>query len=140
MILLDTSGVLAAARSNDVNHRVAREALLSASAPLLLSPFVLTELDYMIRRDIGQSAALRLLDDVASGAYTLVPFSTEDVQTASSVMRRYEELQIGLADASLVVLSGRYHVHDIFTFDRRHFRALRTLDGQPFRLTPEDNP
>ncbi len=138
MILLDTSGVLAAVRARDINHLRARTALLAAQPPLVLSPFVLAELDYMISRDLGRQAELRFLADVASGAYTLAPFSNRDVGTARMVVERCADLDVGLADASIVVLSSLYSTGDVLTFDRRHFRALRRLDGAPFRLLPED--
>jgi hypothetical protein len=51
---------------------------------------------------------------------------------------RYARLDAALADASLVVLADRHGTRDILTLDRRHFRALTGLDGQPFRLLPAD--
>ena len=45
---------------------------------------------------------------------------------------------IGLADASIVVLANRYDTDRVLTLDERHFRALRTLDGKPFTLLPAD--
>lgn len=59
-------------------------------------------------------------------------------QAAERVIGRYRELEIGLADASLVVLAHRYGIRDILTLDERHFRALRGPAGRPFRLHPVD--
>ena len=53
-------------------------------------------------------------------------------------MRRYADLAIGLADASIVVLAGRYGLRDVLTLDERHFRTLRLPDGRRFRLLPAD--
>ena len=137
MILLDTSGILAASTPDDVNYQSARTALSAARPPLLLSPFVLAELDYMLTRDLGQNAEALFLADVARGAYVLAPFSAQDVEVASTIIQRYADLNIGLADASIVVLAARTGSRDLLTFDRRHFQALRMLDGQPFHLLPE---
>ena len=46
MILLDTSGLLSAIDSSQTQHEAAARALRAAGPPLLLSPFVLAELDY----------------------------------------------------------------------------------------------
>ena len=70
--------------------------------------------------------------------YRLEPFTQADVATARDVITRYADLEIGLADASIVVLAGRYDVRDVLTLDERHFRALRTLDRRRFRLLPAD--
>ena len=52
---------------------------------------------------------------------------------------QWSELDLGLTDASLVVLAERYETLDIATVDHRHFRAVRSLDGgRPFRLLPTD--
>ena len=45
MILVDTSGLLAALDGAQRLHREAAASLAAASPPLLLSPFVLAELD-----------------------------------------------------------------------------------------------
>ena len=46
---------------------------------------------------------------------------------------------VGLADASNVVLAEQYATRDILlTLDERHFRVLRGPGGLPFRLLPAD--
>ena len=120
-----------------MNHRFAAAALEAAVPPLILSPFVLAELDYMVTRDLGASAQRVLQQDVADGAYTLAPFGPADVMTAIGILDRYADQAIGLTDASLVVLADRYGTVDILTFDRRHFGALRTRSGA-FRLVADE--
>jgi predicted nucleic acid-binding protein len=53
-------------------------------------------------------------------------------------MDRYADLQIGLADASVVVLANRHRTLDLLCTDERHFRALRGSGGKRFRLLPFD--
>ena len=136
MILLDTSGLLAAIDSSQNQHAEAAAALREAGGPLLLSPFVLAELDYLLAVRVSAKAQRALLDEVARGAYQLEPFTAGDVVSATMVIRRYSELAIGLADASIVVLAERHGVFDVLTLDRRHFHALRGSEGQRFRLHP----
>ena len=138
MILLDTSGLLAALDGSQDHHRLTAQVLLEADGPFLLSPFVLAELDYLLTTRVGLAAEFALLDEVSRGAYRLEPFDQEDVAAARDVVSRYDTLRIGLADASLVVLSARYELRDVLTLDERHFRALRDLRGRPFRLLPAD--
>ncbi|MGI8534078.1 MAG: PIN domain-containing protein [Candidatus Limnocylindrales bacterium] len=138
MIILDTSGVLAAIDRSQRLHHVAAVSLRDAEPPRLLSPFVLGELDYLLTTRVGIDAELRLLDEVARGAYMLAAFSADDVDAARSLIERYRDLDIGLADASLVVLAERYGTNDLLTLDERHFRAVTKSDGAPFRLLPLD--
>lgn len=115
------------------------EALEGASGPLLLSPFVLAELDHLLATRVGRAAELALLSEVARGAYRLEPFSTADVAEAIAVIERYADLKLGLADASIAVLADRHNAFDILTLDERHFRVLAGPGGRPFRLLPADS-
>jgi predicted nucleic acid-binding protein len=136
LILLDTSGLLSALDASQRHHSACRDALAAATAPLLLSPFVLAELDYLLMRYIGAQAQAALLDDVARGAYRLELFDAADIAHANDVMVRFADLEIGLADASLVVLAQRYNVHEVLTLDRRHFDALRIGARKRFTIVP----
>jgi predicted nucleic acid-binding protein len=55
-LILDSSGLLAAVDTDQRSHQVAREALEHAAAPLLISPFVLAELDYILMTRVGTQA------------------------------------------------------------------------------------
>jgi uncharacterized protein len=136
VILLDTSGLLAAIDSSQHKHHVAAAALREAHGPLLLSPFVLAELDYLVAGRVGFQAERALLEEVARGAYRLEPFTAEDVASAIAVLDRYRDLGIGLADASICVLAARHGVHNILTLDQRHFNVMRGPGGRRFRLRP----
>ena len=138
MIILDTSGILAALDGSEARHEAAAAALLASGHPRLLSPFVLAELDCLLRKRVGSGEARALLREVAQGAYQLEPFDRNDTVAAGAVIDRYPDLELGLADASLVVLADRHQALDILTLDERHFRVLRGPGGRPFRLLPSD--
>ena len=138
MIIVDTSGLLAAIDGSQRQHAEAAAVIRSADAPLLLSPFVLAELDNLLTTKASEQAAASFLDQVAIGAYQLEPMAADDIVRASEVIRQYRDLQLGLADASLVVLAERYGTLNLLTLDERHFRAVRGPGRRPFRLLPAD--
>lgn len=138
MILLDTSGLLANYdRSERFHAKVER--ILARPQRRILSPFVLAELDYLIMGVGGQDAELVMLEDVSSGAYELESLTAEDIAAAKAIIEQYADLQLGLADASILVLAERYRCADVLTLDRRHFRAVLGPQRQPFRLLPHDD-
>ncbi|HEY4183726.1 MAG TPA: PIN domain-containing protein [Polyangia bacterium] len=138
MILLDTSGLLAAIDGSQRLHAQCAAKLGEATGPFLLSPFVLAELDYLLGTRVSATAQDALLGEVARGAYRLEPFDADDVASARAIAAKYKTLNLGLADASLVVLADRYSIRDILTLDERHFRAVRTSKGKRFRVLPTD--
>lgn len=138
MILLDTSGLLSALDASQRFHRECVQALRAAQAPLLLSPFVLAELDYLLAKHIGTAAQEALLAEVARGAYQLEVFTADDVARASKVILSLPGQNIGIADASIVVLAERHGVSAVLSLDERHFRALRIDRRKRFRILPFD--
>jgi predicted nucleic acid-binding protein len=138
VILLDTSGLLAALFEDQHHHQVCADALRNAQPPLVLSPFVLAEADYLIQKFGGTAAELLFLEDVGRGAYELQWFQRQDVERAREIIAKYRSLDIGLADASIVVLAERFECRDVLTLDHRHFRALRFLGRRSFRILPAD--
>jgi predicted nucleic acid-binding protein len=135
-LLLDTGGLLAALFPDQRHHEECAAALREARGPLVLSPFVLAELDYLIGKLAGVDAQLALLDEVTRGAYDLATFSAHEVGQARTLAARYPDLRIGLADASIVVLARRLSDPDVLTVDERHFRVLAA--EHPLRLLPVD--
>jgi predicted nucleic acid-binding protein len=138
VILLDTSGLLAALDRSHRYHAAAAAALRAAGEPRLLSPFVLAELDYLLSTRVSTQIARALLGEVAAGAYQLESFAAVDVARATEILDRYASLSLGLADASIVVLAARHDTADVLTLDERHFRAVDGPSGRPFRLLPRD--
>jgi uncharacterized protein len=138
VIVLDTSGLLAALDADQRHHAPARQVLAADDGPLLLSPFVLAELDYLLMERVGLRAERALLDEVAAGAYDLVPFGVAEVAAAAELVGRYGELRIGLADASIAVTAAAAKTTRLLTLDERHFRPMRPLWGEAFTLLPAD--
>lgn len=135
MILIDTSGLIAALdRADPLQADAGR--LLRQATPRILSPFVLAEADYLLARRFGRRVQERFLDEVASGGYTLESFDAADVASARAVLTRYADLDLGLTDASLVVLAERHGCLDVLTLDERRFRAVRGPGNRPFRILP----
>jgi uncharacterized protein len=138
LILLDTSGLLAAIDSSQRKHRECVQVLAERHGPFLLSPFVLAEIDYLLGSRVGAAAQDALLEEVERGAYRLESFGAADVASARKTLAKYASLSLGIADASIVVIADRHGTRDVLTLDERHFRAIRNAKGRPFRLLPAD--
>jgi uncharacterized protein len=138
VIICDTSGLVAAYSATDSRSRQVIDLLRSEPGQLLLSPFVLAEIDYLIQTRAGVRDELKVLADVANGVYTLAELDRFDVAQAAAVVERYRKMKIGLADASLVVLAAKYATTRLLTFDERHFRAIRPLTSAAFTILPAD--
>jgi predicted nucleic acid-binding protein len=93
---------------------------------------VLAELDYFLRAE--RPAMRAFMGDLSRGAFTYAPPGLDQLTRAMEIDRRYEDLHLGLADASIVALADQLGIRRIATRDVRHFSAVRMLDGSPFEL------
>ena len=135
MIILDTSALFAFLRTGDPDNEAVTGVLLTKE-PLIVSPFVIAELDYLVEARAGVRAELQMLADIASGAYELPVLSAADLIACAGVIDKFADQRIGVTDASLVVLAERYQTRRICTLDHRHFGVMRGTDGTPFELLP----
>ena len=136
MIIADTSGLLALFNAREPQHGDVARAVDAVETPLVVSPFVLAELDYLVATRLGVQAELAILDELGGGAYVLADFQPDEIASARGVIARYPDQEIGLADASLVVLADRFATRTILTLDRRHFDVVRPLTGGRFTVIP----
>jgi predicted nucleic acid-binding protein len=138
LIIADTSGLVAVLGRDQRDHVRARAALESDPGPVVLSPYVLAEIDYLLMQRFGPNTELEFLAEAAAGAFELAAFGRADLARAVTVLQNYRDVRIGLADASLVVLAERYGTTRVLTLDERHFRAIRPLHADAFTLLPAD--
>ena len=103
---------------------------------MVVSPYVIAEIDYLVATRKGVGAELAVLEELSAGAYELASMSASDLKAAAEIVRRYSELGVGVTDASLAVLARRYRTRTILTLDRKHFGVMRPLDGGVFTIVP----
>ena len=135
MIVIDT-GVLYAYFVADDPQQEEAAAIVEGDETCVVSPFVVAELDYFVLSRLGLRAEVAMLDELLDGAYELPALTGLDLAACREVIAHYSDKQIGITDASLVVMASRFNTHRIATYDRRHFTSMRGLDGQPFELLP----
>ena len=135
-MIVDTSALLAFFDRDEPDHRAVSGILDRATEPLVVSPYVVAELDYLVASRLGIGAELAVLRELAGGAWDLPGFGAEDLADALRLIERYADQPIGLADASNVVLAARYRTRTVVTLDRRHFEVVRPLGGGRFTVLP----
>jgi len=135
-VIADTSALVAFYSESGDQHDDVSAWLEAHGELMVVSPYVVAELDYLVTTRKGVDAELAVLTELAGGAYELAAMNAADIALAAEVIARYRDLGIGITDASLVVLAERYGTDTILTLDHRHFTALRSLTGEPLRIAP----
>lgn len=136
-MIVDTSALLAFFDADEPDHQAVSATLGDATEPLVVSPYIVAELDYLVASRLGVAAELAVLRELAGGAWDLPAIAANELSQAGSVIEQYADQRIGVADASIVVLADRYRTSTVVTLDHRHFDVLRPLTGGRFTILPE---
>jgi predicted nucleic acid-binding protein len=137
-LILDAAPLVAMADRRDPMAPTVLEILRDESGELVIPAPVTAEVDYLLGHRLGRPARLAFLDDLAAGRFQVACLESDDHDVVAHLERRYDDLDVGLADLSLIVIAERFSTRRLLTFDERHFRALRTLGGATFTLVPGD--
>jgi predicted nucleic acid-binding protein len=133
--LIDTGFLLAAISTNDRSHEACAIILARERQPLLPAA-TLTELAYMVRRDMGQRAFIRLMRSIFDGELELVFATTDDLQRATDIMEQYLDSKIDFVDCVIVAMAERLNISRILTVDQRDFRIIRPNHISAFEILP----
>jgi uncharacterized protein len=135
-VIVDTSALLAYFDAAEPDHPAVARVIDRAADVLVVSPYVVAELDYLVATRVGVDADLAVLRELSSRAWELGDFGAAELEQAAGIIKKYRDQRIGIADASNVVLADRYHTRTIVTLDRRHFEVLRPVGGRRFAVVP----
>jgi predicted nucleic acid-binding protein len=142
IIVADTSALFAGFDADQPEQ--SRIAAIMETETLAISPLVITEVDHLVHRDLGFSAAMEVTDALAGriteGQYRLPELKAGDIVAAQGIRAKYEALRLDFADAVGVILADRYKTDRILTLDQRDYRAIKPLTPglHAFRILPAD--
>lgn len=132
--IIDTGAILALLDRDDRWHQACREVFESFRLPLATSAAVLAELFHLVGdRPHETGVAWSFL---RSGAVTVLPIDDTDLPSLEALMKKYGDLPMDFADATLVHLARRESLTTIFTVDYHDFETYRIEGRRGFRILP----
>lgn len=121
LILVDTSGIVAAMNSRDEYHARARKIfhdIAQGEYGLVITNYVRAETHALLVGRAGRDIALRFLEDTS---WIVEWVSPEDEEKAMEILRTYRDKSFSLTDAASFVVMERLGIDTAITFDQ-HFR------------------
>ncbi|HZE05938.1 MAG TPA: PIN domain-containing protein [Solirubrobacteraceae bacterium] len=137
-VVVDTGPLVALADIREPRRAAILDLLEAERGSLFIPAPVTAEIDYLLGQRFGPPARRAFLGDLCARRYESPGLDGRDHQAALDLERRYADLNLGLADLSVAVIAGRLGTRRLLTFDERHFRAIRPLQGGTFTLLPAD--
>lgn len=133
-LILDTSAFVALVDRAQRRHTECVHVLEGWTGPIATTEAVLTETLYMVGSDWQRQVPC--FDFFFRGAFLLVPSSPFSLHRAAALMRRYQDMPMDYADATLVALAEELRTNRVFTLDRKGFSIYRLREKQTIDIVP----
>ena len=133
MLIADTGFFYALADRGDRHHPRALAVLESLNEGLITTWPVLTETTHLLHMRLSPAVSVRFLSNIADGFCALHAIEPAQMRRMATLMAKYADLPMDLADASLLLLAEHLGDGRILSTDRRDFHTYRFKNQQPFR-------
>ena len=132
--ILDTGPWVALIDRSESRHAECVQWLKNFSGRLYSTEAVLTEVLYLLNFSIiAQCAAL---DFILESVVEIVPANTKSLKKTKSLMKKYADLPMDFADATIVCLATDTGIQNIVTFDKKDFAIYKLSKKKSFTIMP----
>jgi predicted nucleic acid-binding protein len=90
----------------------------------VVTPYVVAEVAYLVQKFAGAHAEITFMQAIRDGIFRQEPLTDADLARIVELMRQFDDLKLGAADASVIAVAERLKIHEIASMDG-HFRAVR---------------
>ncbi len=135
-VIIDTGPLVAMLVERDQFHSWAKRGATNLATPLLTSEPVITETCFLLQRE--GLALNSLWGLIERGSIRLAFELATELAAIASLMAKYDQLPMSLADATLVRLTELHDTAHVFTLDG-HFRIYRKHGRQQIPLIIPDD-
>jgi len=135
MIAVDTGPIVALFDKNDNKHYICVETFKAIREPLSTTWPVITEAFHLL--GFSRTVQDDLWEFIERGTVLIYDLDKTLVKTCRELMRKYHDLPMDLADASIVAMADTENIRTIFTLDK-DFKVYRTGHNKQFKLLPRN--
>ena len=132
--IIDTGPWVALIDKSEKMHSECVKWLSTYQGYLYTTEAVLTEVLYLLNFSYRAQAAV--FDFILQSIIKLVPTDLKSIEKVKMLMRKYQDLPMDYADATIVCLAIDTGIHNIFTLDKKDFNIYKTDKKEPFILFP----
>jgi hypothetical protein len=133
-LLVDAGPLVALLHKDDQDHARCVDVLKCLREPLLTTWIPITEAMYLL--GFSMEAQYALLKMIERGMLQVLSLEVDDLPSIRKLMRKYADLPMDFADATLVQVAKREGIDQIFTLDQRDFTVYRLWRGKAFTILP----
>ena len=135
-VLLDSGFLFASLNASEAEHEATIRVLENIREPIVLPIPAITEVTYLLARDIGNQAAADFIASLSTTELTLETPLQEDYLRSAQILRQYADASLDFVDALIAAIAERLNIARVLTLDRRDFQLIRPKHCASFELLP----
>jgi predicted nucleic acid-binding protein len=135
--IIDSGFLYARLNGKDFAHVAVSGVLLRESEPVYLPVPAITEVTFLLQRDLGQKAVWHFIESLNETNILLEAPTDSDYIRSAEILRKYKDQNIDFVDACIVAMAERLDIKTILTVDRRHFSIFKPKHCDSFELLPD---
>ena len=124
-VLLDSGFLLASLNSSEAEHHATIRVLENIHEPIVLPVPAITEVAYLLARDLGNDAAADFISSLADTELILEAPLAEDYLRSAEILRQYADANLDFVYALIAATAERLNIKRLLTLDRRDFQLIR---------------
>ena len=106
-VLIDSGFLLASLNSSEAEHQATINVLESVREPIVLPVPAITEVAYLLARDISNDAAADFIASLANTELILEAPLAEDYLRSAEILRQYADAHLDFVDALIAAAAER---------------------------------
>ncbi|HKU72837.1 MAG TPA: PIN domain-containing protein [Pyrinomonadaceae bacterium] len=135
-VLLDSGFLFASLNASESEHQATIHVLGNIREPIVLPIPAITEVAYLLARDISNEAAADFIASLASTELTLEIPRQGDYSRSAEILRQYSDAKLDFVDTLIVAIAERLNITRVLTLDRRDFQLIRPKHCSAFEILP----
>ena len=132
--ILDTGPWVALIDKSESKHDICVRWLKNFSGKLYSTESVLTEVLYLLNFSV--KAQIAAIDFVLKSVVEIIPSSVDSMKKVRILMKKYSDLPMDYADATIVCLAMDTGIYNIITLDQKDFNIYKFKKKQSFVIMP----
>jgi uncharacterized protein len=136
MAVLQIRILFASLTAIESEHHATISVVENIREPIVLPVPAITEVAYLLARDINNEAAADFGANLATTALTLEIPRREDYSRSAQILRQYSDARLDFVAALIVAIAERLNIVRVLTLDRRDFQLIRPKHCSAFEILP----
>lgn len=123
-VILDTSAIIAL---SDKRHHLNKEIidLVSQKETICIIPSTVTlEVCQLLKYRFGSKYEKKFLEEIDKSSFIMETVTFKDISRILQILSKYDDLNAGYVDSSIVAIAERLGTNKLATLDRKHFSVL----------------